>query len=78
MQCNNDNKEINSKLNEFTDSRLNVYHWPDMEEWIAIKMNHHKKAKSFIQLTLNQKMAYIRRPGSRPLFDGHSISMCLM
>jgi len=49
-----------------------------MEEWITIQLNYLDKAKSFLYLCYDQKKAYIRRPGPRPLYNGLTMTMLLL
>ena len=78
MQSDCDIEATSTLQDGITGDGLQEQLWPEMEEWIAIKMSHHMKAKSFLELDQNQKLAYIRRPGPRPLFGGLSMTMCLM
>ena len=69
---------MKAQQNQTHDNGEKEYQWSEMKKWIATRMNWVEKSKSFLQLNQNQKMAYARRPGSRPLFNGFSMAMRLM
>ena len=50
MQNGSENQTIMPLLNEAPGDGIQEYQWPMMEEWIAEKMSHHEKAKSFLLL----------------------------
>ena len=57
---------------------LQEYQCPEMEVQIAKNIYPIHRARQFLQLSLNQKIAYAKRRSPRSLYDDYSMTMCLI